>query len=453
MRRAFHQSLRKIDFPLSRFLLVQLVAASILLWWGPELLAGALFLVAASILALYFALQAAPGGRKVITVKLDDQPIDHTLQIASETLPYMRRGLNRENAMKTAQIIQKIGDIPAVAITDRKQILAFTGPGCDRHPPGGEIVTRATKEVIASGILKLVEKQEDLKCPRMNDCRCPLHGAVIVPLKIRDEVVGTIKFYRTDKGPIPPGMIKLSVVIAQLLGVQMELSELDRQAQLVCRAELDALRAQINPHFLFNTLNTIIMFSRTKPETARDLLIRLAAFFRYAFKRTGHFSTLKEELECVETYVVLEKARFNEKLNVAKEIDQDLLNCQVPVLSLQPLVENAIKHGIMPKMGSGEVRIRVSRSGSDMLVEIIDDGVGIPTDVLPQVFRPGFGSGSGVGLSNVTERLKSLYGADHGLKLESQVGQGTAVSFYVPLVQCYTKKGYADYEAKSANSG
>lgn len=434
------QKIRAVDRPVTRLLVAQVLIIGALLGWNPSLWPVALFLAPANGVALYFALQGFRGGRKIITVKLDEQPIDPTLQIASETLPYMRRGLNEESAMKTAEIIRKIGDVPAVAITDRERVLAFIGPGCERHPPGGEIVTQATKEVIASGVLKVVKRQEDLKCP-VRDCKCPLESAVIVPLKLRDEVVGTIKLYRTEKGEIPPSVVKLSVGIAQLLGVQMELSELDRQAQLVTRAELDALRAQINPHFLFNTLNTIIMFSRTHPETARRLLIRLAAFFRHAFKRTGHFSTLEEELECVEAYVVLEKARFREKLHIVKEVDETLLGYQVPVLTLQPLVENAIKHGILPKMGNGTVKISVSRSGTDMLVEISDDGVGIPEETLAKVFQPGFGSGSGVGLSNVSARLKSLFGAEYGLKLESRVGKGTRVSFRVPLVAGSQKKG------------
>ncbi|ACA59014.1 histidine kinase [Candidatus Desulforudis audaxviator] len=446
------QRIRAYDNPVSRILVSQVFIFGVLLLVRPGLWPVVLFLVPANGLALYFALRGQQGGRKIVTVKLDDQPIDPTFEIASETLPYMRRGLNEESAKKTAQIIQKIGDVPAVAITDRERVLAFIGPGCEKHPPGREIVTQATKEVIATGELKVVEKQEDLKCP-VRDCECPLAGAVIVPLKVRDEVVGTMKLYRTEKGPIPSGIVKLGVGIGQLLGFQMELSELDRQAQLVTRAELDALRAQINPHFLFNTLNTIIMFSRTHPETARRLLIRLAAFFRHAFKRTGHFSTLAEELECVDAYAVLEKARFREKLHVVQDVDESLLDFQVPVLTLQPLVENAVKHGIMPKMGNGTVKITVRRAGAEMLVEITDDGVGVPDEILPQIFQPGFGSGSGVGLSNVSERLKSLFGAEYGLNIDSKVGVGTRVYFRIPLVQSPQEKGVnRANEAKSLNN-
>lgn len=434
-----------------QFAALQLVIVAVLLLTDTVAWPVAAALAVVNTAAVWLIMQGYQQGRRVITVKLDDQPIDPTLQIASETLPYMRQGLNEETAQKTAEIIKKIGDVPAVAITDRERVLAFIGTGCDRHPPGREIVTNATRQVIATGEMKIAEKQADLGCP-VSDCKCPLDGAVIVPLKVRDEVIGTIKLYRTEQGPIPSVTVKLAVGIAQLLGVQMELAALERQSQLVTRAELDALRAQINPHFLFNTINTITMFIRTDPETARRLLIRLAAFFRHAFKRTGHFSTLEEELECVEAYLILEKARFREKLQIKHDVDESLLDYQVPVLTLQPLVENAVKHGIMPKMGNGTVSIKVSREDDRMAVVIADDGVGIDKETLPKIFSPGFGSGSGVGLSNVHERLKNLFGAEHGLHLESKEGEGTRVTFFLPLVvQSPNERGGVAGEAQSVN--
>lgn len=429
-----------------RLAVVHMMGGLALVAYEPGLWKAVIILVALLTLVAWFVLRHQPAGRRVITVKLDDQPIDPTLQIANETLPYLRRGLNRETARSTAEIIRKISDVPAVAITDRERVLAFIGPGCDKHPPGKEIVTFATKQVIRTGELKVVAKQEDLQCPVKN-CVCPLEGAVIAPLTLRGEVIGTIKLYRTTKGVIPPGLVKLAVGIAQLLSMQMELAELDRQAQLVTRAELDALRAQINPHFLFNTLNTITMFIRTNPEMARQLLIRLASFFRHAFKRTGHFSTLREEIECVNAYLVLEKARFREKLRIQREIDCGLYEYQVPVLTLQPLVENAVKHGIVPKMGNGTIRVTVRREGDEMAFSIVDDGVGIPAEVLPRVLEPGFGSGSGVGLSNVHERLKSLFGPDHGLMIESKPGVGTQINYRIPLLVGQNDKGDASGEA------
>ncbi len=386
--------------------------------------------------------------RKVVTVKLDDvdEHMDSTLKIANETLPFLRQGLNEDTAQKTAEIILKISDVAAVAITDRERVLAYVGAGCERHQPGRLILTQATKQVITTGELKIVDNKEKLKCP-VKDCVCPLEAAVIAPLKIRGQVNGCLKLYQTKEGQLPPHVVKLAVGIAQLLGVQMELAELDRQAQLVTKAELQALHAQINPHFLFNTLNTIIMFSRTNPETARRLLIRLATFFRQTLKRHGHFNPMREELEYINTYLVLEKARFREKLRILRDIDPELMDFQVPVLTLQPLVENAVKHGVTPKIGQGAVQISVKKEHGELHVVVKDDGVGIPMEKMHLVLMPGYGSGNGVGLSNVHERMKSLFGDEYGLRITSTEGEGTMVHLRVPLILDVPERGEQVYEA------
>lgn len=372
--------------------------------------------------------------RRLLTVNMEgNHNIDSTLRIANETLPILRQGLNVETAKKIALIIKSVSDVAAVAITDRERVLAYEGAGCERHQVGRLILTEATKQVIKTGELLIVDNKKKLKCP-VKDCDCPLETAVIAPLKVRGEIEGCVKLYQTKEGQIPPYVVNLAVGVAQLLGVQMELAELDRQAQLVTRAELQALHAQINPHFLFNTLNTIIMFSRTNPETARRLLIRLANFFRQTLKRHGHFNTLKEELEYINTYLVLEKARFREKLRIFRDIDPELLDYKVPVLTLQPLVENAVKHGVTPKLGQGAVHITAKKIEGELVVTVKDDGVGISEENIPKIFEPGFGSGNGVGLSNVNERLKGLFGKEYGLKVESQLNEGTTIYFRVPLI-------------------
>jgi len=218
------------------------------------------------------------------------------------------------------------------------------------------------------------------------------------------------------------------------------------------KAELDALQAQINPHFLFNTLNTIIAYSRTNPETARRLLIRLASFFRHALKRHGHFNSLREEVEYVNNYLILEKARFGEKLKIQKNIDPGLLGCRVPALTLQPLVENAVKHGIQPKTGTGILSITVEQQmKGEILFTIRDDGVGISKDKIHEILLPGSGNGNGVGLSNVHERLKSLFGKSYGLQIISEENKGTCICFRVPLITGVNEKGGPTGEAQGAD--
>lgn len=356
-----------------------------------------------------------------------------TFQIAHESLPFIRRGFNEESAQKIVEIIQKISDVAAVAITDREKVLAFIGAGCEHHPPGMPIVTQATLDVIATGKSNVIKHKSGFNCKR-KDCNCPLESAVIVPLTCRGHISGTVKLYQTKNGQIPSYVSKLAGGIGQLLSMQMELAELDHQYQLVTEARLDALQAQINPHFLFNTLNTIGMFIRTDPNMARQLLEMLASFFRISLRQNVRENTLKEELDFVNKYLILERARFRDKLHIIRNIDKNLLDYWIPVLSIQPLVENAIRHGITPKEGKGTVQITARRSDQgEVEIIISDDGVGITPEVMPKVLEPGFGSGSGVGLSNVNQRLMILYGDQYGLKISSELGAGTKVMFRIPM--------------------
>lgn len=360
---------------------------------------------------------------------------DLSVKIAHETLPYLRRGLNEGNAEAIAQIIQSISQVPAVAITDRERVLAYLGVGCDQHHTGDRILTEATREVIRSGNYKVVRTQKQLNCARKDICNCPLAAAVIVPLRNQREVVGTVKLYETRDGQLNPEVIRLALGMAQLLDMQIELAELDHQAKLTAEAQLDALHAQINPHFFFNVLNTIIATSRSNPNRTRRLLIHLAEFFRRALKSKGTVIPLREEMEFVNTYLILEKARFGRKLQVKEEIPEDLWDIVIPRLSIQPLVENAVKHGITPKMGNGSVLIQVQQDGDEVLIQVKDDGVGISLDRIRNVLLPGFGSGNGVGMANVHERLRGLYGESYGLKVASESGVGTTVSMRLPLTK------------------
>lgn len=364
-----------------------------------------------------------------------DRIFTPAFKIASKTLPLLRTGLNEVTARKVAEIILKISDVSAVAITDREKVLAFIGAGCENHPAGMPILTQATLDVIKTGRLGVVKNKTGFNCSK-KDCHCPLESAVISPLTLRGQIAGTIKLYQTQKGAIPRYVIKLAEGIAQLLSIQLQLSELDHQVQLATEARLDALQAQINPHFLFNTLNTIGMLIRTNPEKARALLHRLASFFRHSLEQNSRFVTIGKEMEFVRNYLILEKARFREKLKIRRKIDRELLEQVIPALSIQPLVENAIRHGITRKEGKGTVEISICMgdTGSrNIEITISDDGVGINPEILPRVFEPGFGSGSGVGLYNVDERLKMIYGEKNGLKIQSESGVGTKVTFAIPV--------------------
>jgi LytS/YehU family sensor histidine kinase len=357
---------------------------------------------------------------------------DTTLRIGDETMPYLRQGLNFESAQRICEIILKITEVDAVAITDDEKILGFAGVGCRRHQQGGPILTGATRDVLDNGHTMIVSDPKILSCDEQG-CPHPLKAAVITPLIYRGKVVGTFKLYRSSPKPLPSYVVRLAVGIAALMGIQMEAAEADRQRQLVTKARLEALQAQIRPHFLFNVLNTIIMFSRTDPEKSRELLVMLAQFFRRSLSHRGEMITLQDEIDYINTYLALEKARFGEKLQVKMKLDPRALPVQIPLLTVQPLVENAVVHGLAPKEEGGTIGLRVRRTRGHLVICIADDGVGIQPERLRRVLEDGYGSNMGIGLTNVNDRLISLYGEAYRLRIRSIPGRGTAIRIRIPL--------------------
>lgn len=351
------------------------------------------------------------------------------LRIATRTLPYLRRGLNQESALETARIIYHSVKVAAVAITDQNQILAHVGMGADHHHPGNPILTAATRRSMETGLCQLAQTRAEIGCQHK---QCRLASAVVVPLKRREKIIGSLKLYHDRENSINAVDLELIQGLAHLFSTQLELAELEHQAQLRARAELKALQAQVHPHFLFNALNAIVSLIRLRPDTARELLIRLADFLRYSLKRDDSPITLQEELDHVDAYLAIEGARFDDKLKVVRKIEPAALTCPVPPFTLQPVVENAVKHGLQPKPGGGQVEIVVEEQAEEIKVTVRDNGVGMPGRELTRILEPGYGHGNGLGLSLVNERMKSLYGENYALQITSSPGRGTAVVLRFP---------------------
>ena len=205
---------------------------------------------------------------------------------------------------------------------------------------------------------------------------------------------------------------------------------LAEQEQLLMTARVEALANQINPHFLFNTLTSISSLIRSQPETARLLIVKLSGLLRRLLRHQEHFVTLREELAAIDEYLDIERVRFGPTLVVEKEIDETSLDIIVPSMILQPLVENSIKHGLGRKVGEGRVTIRAMRRAGHTVIEVVDNGIGMPGDQLDP------STGCGIGLRNVNERLQVIYGAGYELKLHSVPGQGTSARIEIPeLIQ------------------
>jgi two-component system, LytTR family, sensor kinase len=238
-------------------------------------------------------------------------------------------------------------------------------------------------------------------------------------------------FYLGSTSPWMTALVVLATVLAVATPIKIWNSariehRLEEQEKLLLAAKIEALKSQINPHFLFNTLASISSLIRSQPETARMLIIKLSGLLRRLLRSHQHFVTLREELESIDEYLDIEVVRFGPKLQVRKEIGAETYDVIVPSMILQPLVENSIKHGLSRKMGLGSVVIRSWREHGRAIIEVEDDGMGFVLDRLEQPMS------SGIGLANVRERLRVIYGATYQLTLTSEPGKGTIARIEVP---------------------
>lgn len=350
------------------------------------------------------------------------------LNIAEKCLPYLRKGLSDVTEIQhVAGIILRMADVGAVAITDKEKILAHAGIGEDHHKRGDKIQNNSTKGVIESSNMAIVKTKEDIGCKNET---CKLKSAVIVPLIKKGEVIGALILYKNVEYGISDVDIILAQGLAKLFSTQLELAEMDYQIKLREKAELKALQSQINPHFLFNAINTIVSFCRIDIEKARQLLINLGDYFRNTLSNNEDYVSIETELSHVNAYLAIEKARFDEKLKIEVDIDKNV-DCLLPQLILQPIVENAIKHGLIPKKNGGKIIIKAKKINSETHITIEDTGVGIDKEIIEQLYNNKLPEGK-IGLSNVHNRLKSIYGQEYGLKISNREEGGTVVQIIIP---------------------
>ena len=343
----------------------------------------------------------------------------HTAALAAEPL---RGGLSAAAAGKAVRHLRALVGAAGLALTDKDICLAYEGRGAHHS---AQLTAAASKAVEANR--SVILHQGDLPCDRMD---CIVRGAVIAPLAGPDGKAAGALIAVADDQPAP-GLVQATLETARWAGSQLALAELDSSRERLARAEVRALRAQISPHFIYNALTAIASFVRTDPERARELILEFAEFTRYSFRAHGDFTTLAEELRSIDRYLTIERARFGERLQVRLQIAPEVLPVSLPFLCLQPLVENAVRHGLSRKPGIGMVSIEARDAGAECLITVEDDGVGMD----PAVFGPDRSDtedGQHVGLSNVDDRLRSVFGDRFGLVVETAPGAGTKVSMRVP---------------------
>lgn len=349
-----------------------------------------------------------------------DRATFRTMHTASLAGPPLRSGLTEASATKAIRHLRDLLGAPAVALTDTERLLAWEG----RFAHHAKQAAGLAASVVADGATAVGDKGE-IPC---EDPTCALRHVIVSPLIVEERVVGTLQVYGPNASA---GLLRATNEVARWVSGQLELAELDASRTRLMEAEVRALRAQISPHFIYNSLTAIASFVRTDPERARDLLLDFADFTRYSFRRHGEFTTLAEELRSIERYLILEKARFGDRLQVTLRVAPEVLPVVVPFLCLQPLVENAVRHGLENKDGPGRITIIGEDHDTECVITIEDDGVGEDPDRVRRALA-GDASMDSVGLGNVDERLRSTFGDDYGLVVETARGAGTKVIVRVP---------------------
>ncbi|WP_232661120.1 sensor histidine kinase [Pseudonocardia sp. TRM90224] len=344
----------------------------------------------------------------------------HTVALAA---PALREGLSSTSAGFALPYLRTLLDTCALTMTDnRSHTLAWDGDA-DQHEPD---VRSLAEQVIQTG-RQQVASHTSISCDHPN---CEVRGIVVVPLETDGNIVGTLAALTTSTaGPV---LLRATAEVARYVSSQLELAELDESRARLNRAEVRALRAQISPHFVYNALTTIASFIRTDPVRARELLIEFADFTRYSFRTAGEYTTLQDELTNIERYVRLEKARFGNRLNIKLQIAPEVLSVVLPFLALQPLVENAVRHGLASKPNGGTITITAENAGAECVIIVEDDGIGMDPSRLTDDLDDAHQSGAHVGLGNVDDRMRSTFGDDFGLVVDTAPGAGMKITLRVP---------------------
>lgn len=357
---------------------------------------------------------------------------EQTLSTASDTLADIEGGLTPEAAEAVCRRLLPETRAMAIAITDDANVLAYVGQYEADFPAGSPIHTPATKYVLEHGRMRTFTTNMQAEGGRGMRF---IPAGIVEPLKVRGVPVGTLKFYYKSARHLDRTQYALASGFAELLSTQLAIHELEKQSELTARAELKALQAQINPHFLFNTLNTIAAFTRTDPLRARELLREFASFYRSTLENSSSLIPLSKELVQTRRYLTFEKARFGEdrivdSYDVADGLDEAL----VPAFIIQPIVENAVRHAMRDE-GALHIRVEASKCPSAdkdgdgaVVIRVSDDGLGMDEDVAASLFDPSSphkGEGTGVAMWNISERVRRFYGPGSYVRADSRPGEGT----------------------------
>ena len=342
------------------------------------------------------------------------------LDIANKTLPLFRQ-INSDTLRQICDIIRQDIHADAVAITNTERVLAYVGVGEDNYHNNDDAISPTTKQAIISGDIIIKNNDEAYRTPE-------IHSMLVIPLSETGIVTGTLKIYYCHAHQITSSLQEMAIGLSQIISTQLEVSRAEQLREMANKAELRALQSKINPHFLFNALNAISSSIRMNPDTARQLIFNLSRYLRYNIElKDDEQIDIRKELYQIKDYIAIEQARFGDKLTVIYDIDEEV-SCFIPSLLIQPLVENAIVHGIQRSKGKGVVTISITESGNRVRISVRDTGPGIDPEVVARVEANEM-PGNKIGLLNVHHRVKLLYG--EGLHIR-RLEPGTEIAFYIP---------------------
>nr|WP_243658760.1 histidine kinase [Tamaricihabitans halophyticus] len=383
------------------------------------LLGGAIAILLVVVVLLVWALQRARRSANRV-----DEAVLEALQRMSMAMPDLRDGLTLDGADRASQHLLDMLKCVAVGITDAQgTLLSWDGEANEHYMD----LQDAISEAIDNDRREVVQ-HEDLPCHHRGTC--PMRIAVITPLIVDGLTEGVLVV--VAGGNAKRKITKIVDGAVRFVCIQLELARLDKSKQQLAQAEIKALRAQISPHFLYNALNTISWTIRTDPEHARDLLQEFADFTRYSFRSSGMFTTLSDELRNIDRYLTIETARFSGKLGVRLKIAPEVLSVVVPFLVVQPLVENAVRHGIAGRPNGGTVSVIAQDNGNEALIIVEDDGIGMDPDRLFADLRDSHKTGAHVGIGNINQRMRSVFGDEYALTVETAPDAGMKVTMRVP---------------------
>lgn len=349
---------------------------------------------------------------------------DAMLRLASQTLDCMNEGMTRDAAQEICKLLLPSTAAIAVAVTDKEQILGYAGYEEADNPSGSIIRTHATHATLQDGQGRILFKPEDIGFPAGTST---IQAAIIVPLAVGRTVEGTLKFYYRRAHHISETQKSIAEGFGQLLSTQMAAAALEEQTKLATSMELKALQSQINPHFLFNTINTIASFIRTDPEKARILLREFAVFYRRTLEDSADLILFAREMEQTKRYFTFEIARFgDDRVSMEVNIDPAVDDMMIPPFLIQPLVENAVRHA-MPSEGKLVISVTGVVDGDDVIVSVVDNGVGMTEDARQNILHPESSTGLGIAVKNVHDRIRGYFGSDAHMDVESELGMGTTV--------------------------